>query len=1339
MSWADEFAKKSKAQGAGERAVALDGEQPGFFTGFIGSVGSSLTEMFGQEVTDTAAQFRTENPIAGVASQLVSPIGVYGGAYRLSQLPRAAAALESGVARLGINAVESPIKYGLAKETLRYAPLELGRLGIGLATDEGRENWGSLLADVGLSVALTGGFGAIGGFFRAGGKIDAVVTDNIVGADFAFRDTFKLRAAREENALTQSGAAVESLIPEYRRAVLMETPNVKALPGQPQKYVSALDGGTPEADSAVNSLWKGSRKNKGYSSQLLLEGAETDLRTLNAGEQAEFVTGLGFNSIDDLAESTVFPRRVKINTDRGAGDFASKLEASALQPVGDGVWLGREANDGLFVLAKRVRSGAAEDGTEAIGGLKVAPGDQWLVAKTDRPNLFATSSHKVAENTVAQWAKYRQAWQPSARTDPVNQAMNLVMEGLNPQDAKDLLRTTKFTAVSKIAGNLSKGLGEATGLGGSATVKAMADWIYDVAKPAMFLEAQNTLFGRMATVQRAAFRTMDDQVNRMMGGRVKMQGTPSEALRGKNVAFEPAFENHRPIQQIVQELTDEEAHLVALAAQAEMPGEALAKLASEGSISQRAAAAVAELQQINKDYVEKVFLPALRGTEVEGKFVPLEGYVMPRVWEGEWRAEVLDEAGKAVWIGSGKNAGTAKEQADMVVKEAQERGLTWTRGQAKHLIQGDKDSRNLLQDMVAEKLGKSKDVQEIVQAATSKLMIARSSVDRVPKVRQLGGFAKERTGMAGSPDVKVYTKEDLLKSSDAHYRNMGRVAAYHAWQARWGQEAFNLEKIDKTLYKRLMTQANQQLGVEGQITQTINKTLTPVLGTVLGGKAGTRIAQATNELMYNWNLAIANPTFALLNLLQPLQTVAPWISFVTRAPSEQVAKYMQFIPKVGEDGLPRGTIGLLHPMKVLGEATRMLRNPTPELKNMLEQLKTEGTLSAQLYEGWVGGQSRASLTIGDTFRKQGSWEGIKKIATFMAEKSEEYSRMVSANAAYLVGKDFFQLEGEALMNFTRQGVRVTNYGYGVVDRSRMFTGPVGSMFGLFKNWQFHYIGQMMQYGGLAVKQNEWGPLLWQGASALALGGIGATPLKMMADGLASWVEGSPSSYLWMQENWQDSADEIYFGLPAFLGSSLQASATMPGTDVRNEISNLGNMVIWERAKAVGKAAGAAWDLGTGADINPLENRDVVDKLVGALAPRAFTKAYSAMEGDYIKSLSTGYPTVRGLGPTTQMLQALGFNQLEVERQQVAAREMWKKQDERRALVMALGTAYGEAMAVQDTQEMQRVIDRSLLLSVPLSSVMKSANTRQRREQEGDVFDRYDKQDVARYKAALRLE
>ena len=296
---------------------------------------------------------------------------------------------------------------------------------------------------------------------------------------------------------------------------------------------------------------------------------------------------------------------------------------------------------------------------------------------------------------------------------------------------------------------------------------------------------------------------------------------------------------------------------------------------------------------------------------------------------------------------------------------------------------------------------------------------------------------------------------------------------------------------------------------------------------------------------------------------------------------------------------------------------------------------------------------------------------------------------------------------------------------------------MGSMFGLFKNWQFHFMGNMINYAGLGFKNNVWSPLLWQGGAALALGGLGATPLKMVADGIARWNTDAPDSFTWMQENWHDSADEVYFGLPAFLGVSLQASSTLPGTDVRNDTSSLFSFVLLSRAQAIGKAIGAASTFQGATGENALMNPNVRDQLLAALAPRAVFKAASVMEGDYVRSMSTGYPTVRGISPMGRVLTGMGLNSTEVEEYTVVGKSLYKDQEAKRELVQGLGDGYAQAQLGGDQEEMARIIRRTQVLHIPLSSVMKSAQTRVRREEESNVLSRYDKQAVARAVAALQ--
>lgn len=1450
MGFADDFlARQNAAQG-------LKGAESGsglsdYLSGLASSAISSIPELFGQKPTQAAEQFRTENPVSGFVSEILPTLLPYAGMLKISELPAAAGLLERTVARTGLSAAETPVRYGLAKELVRYSPLEASRLAIGGATTE-PDQWGNLLGDVGLSMALTGGFGALGGFLRAGGRVAAREADRVIGADLAFNPTWELRASLAPGAQLQSGGSVASYQRQKMLEVLTETPASFSRAGLKGKYVEGLEGASSEATAAVNSMFKAGG-GEGQVKKLLMEGAAGDARTLNAGELDAMSKALGYGTPAEMAADMRFPRLTQLVSKAGAGSFWKQLSAGGLQDVGNGVWMARDS-DGLFVLAKRWKAGdksafskkaaivkptieqtadigigpasllsefpkgnpgisvtfddhwasaVYRDTTGTVRGAAkfpvsteakailnemntfvspafrrkgiatklysaldnagyktatlsgkgdltpagakfvttlrrvqkapVSEGDEWLLFKTDQPNKFVPDAAKVADSTVQQWSKYKPSYQPSLKSDPFNRGMNTLNDVLSPQDFNDLRSSSKQSWVSNKARQLTQRLGETTGIANSEEASRLASWLNDVVRPAMFQEVQNPLFGRLFSHLGASMRVADDLLNQIMGGRVKIAGSLNKAALRGGIQFEGGFGANEAVRKIVHSIPAEDLQAFKLAMEAELPQEAVQKLAESGAVSSQTLDAIGKLQRLNKDVLDQAFVPAIQGTEVENAFKPLEGYFGPRTWAGDWRVPVLDAKGNAVWLGAGKTLGAAKEQAQAVVDEAVSRGLGFKLGPSTHAVGEGPDVLAQLSDDIAKRVATSSELMDVVQKANTGLIVARAG-NRAPGTVRNMGWMKERGGMPGSPDVATVEHEDIVKALESHYRSMLKYAGYHAWRQRWLPEALNLEKMDKTLFDNLMRKANQYVGVEGQITNVLNKTLQPVLGPILSGKAATEIARGTNRLMTAWNLSIANPTFALVNLLQPLQTVAPWISFVTRAPTAEVEKYMQVGLRFGADGKVRGTAGLLHPMKVLGEATKLMGHPTPELRQMMEQLKQEGLVSSHIHEHWLGAESEASLTIRDAFKKKGAWAGIQKIATYGADKSEELSRMVSANAAYLVGKDFFKLEGDALLQFMRQGVRVTNYGYSVVDRSRMFTGPVGSMFGLFKNWQMNYIGQMMQYAGVAVKHGEFGPLVWQLGSALGVGGLGATPLKMMADGLAKWYEDDrdTNSYLWMQEHWGSAADEIYYGLPAFLGVSLQASATTPGTDVGKDVSGLMNVVAWERAKQLGAAVGGAWDYAESVGKNPLNDPNIRDQLIGAVAPRAIFRAASVVEGDYIKSMRSGYPQVRGLTPLTKVLYGLGFNQLEVDREQFVSNELWKKQEVTRGQVQQLGKAFAAAQLNGDFDETTRLAQLAVMRGLPLSSVMSSANTILRREQQGDLLSRYDKGMVARY-------
>jgi len=738
-------------------------------------------------------------------------------------------------------------------------------------------------------------------------------------------------------------------------------------------------------------------------------------------------------------------------------------------------------------------------------------------------------------------------------------------------------------------------------------------------------------------------------------------------------------------------------------------------------------------------------MPAFKNAELDSKFDLLEGYIMPRLWTGDWFVPVVDDAGRTQWLANG-TLGGAKAEANEVIKAAAEQGKKLkladpypTGGKGKQALNEVEN----LHDLMQTQLGQDADMQAVIQQALRRMAMKRAGHKGTAyKVGLPGTLVNERTAVKGTgTNTQIgddITAADLINSMQAHYNSLYKFAAYSTWKRRFYPEAFNLSKVRPNLEKDLQIKANQMLGFEGAQAAYLNKALSGVLGSTMGGKPATKIARETNNLMYNWNLAIANPTFSLLNVLGPIQTTMPHIAFLLRAPIARAERNMHLTLRYGADGRPREVVGVLEPAKILRRAISMAGNPEPELLDLLGRMKTRGTINAQLFEGWVGGQSRAHETFRDAFKNAGGgvaggWEFIKRVATFGSEKSEELARLVAANSYYILGKEHFGLDPDRLLQFVERGVHNSMFGYSVVDRSRMFTGPVGSMFGLFKNWQLHFISSMADYAGLAVKEGIWSPLLWQFGVAGALGGMGAMgPVKWVADSLAKMQDGNPTAYSWMQENWSGAADEIYFGLPALFGASLQASSTLPGTDVRNDLSSLSSFVFIERARQAGKAVGEAWQYSEGAGQNPLRDSNIRDKLLQGFAPRAIFRAFSSVEGEYVKSMATGYPQVRDVSPLGRFLHGVGFNQVEVERQQVVAKELWKDQQARRMKISQLGVRLADAQLNGDYDDMERVNREIVISGVDSTKVYSSAQTRLRREQESDILSRFDPDLVMQY-------
>jgi len=247
---------------------------------------------------------------------------------------------------------------------------------------------------------------------------------------------------------------------------------------------------------------------------------------------------------------------------------------------------------------------------------------------------------------------------------------------------------------------------------------------------------------------------------------------------------------------------------------------------------------------------------------------------------------------------------------------------------------------------------------------------------------------------------------------------------------------------------------------------------------------------------------------------------------------------------------------------------------------------------------------------------------------------------------------------------------------------------------------------------------------------------------MLADGLGNWENDANSSYLWMKDNYSSEvlgtkmSDAAYFGLPAFLGVSLQASSTLPGTDVRNEVTSLMSFAMWNRAKMVYKVYEKADEFHDATGMNPFQDPNIRDMAMQAVAPRAMIRAMSVTEEDYVRSMSTGYPQVRDVSGVGRMLHGMGINAVELESMQEASQVLYKHEEKMNATVRGLGRAYYDAITEGDTEEATRIVTRSIGLGVPLDKVARSAMAIRKREEAGDILSRYSNVNQAETRSAL---
>ena len=152
-------------------------------------------------------RFRTDAPVAGLASELIGPTGWYGAAFKLGEVPRVAKLLDKvGDANTVLgSAKRSGVLFGGAVE----APRVIGSAITGGDTEE-------TAGQAGFNTLFEAGFGGLGGYFRAAGK--AVKKDLKLGAKVDLKQPPAVIAQDIQKAIDE-GKIAEADIPYARNMI----------------------------------------------------------------------------------------------------------------------------------------------------------------------------------------------------------------------------------------------------------------------------------------------------------------------------------------------------------------------------------------------------------------------------------------------------------------------------------------------------------------------------------------------------------------------------------------------------------------------------------------------------------------------------------------------------------------------------------------------------------------------------------------------------------------------------------------------------------------------------------------------------------------------------------------------------------------------------------------------------------------------------------------------------------------------------------------------------------------------------------------------------------------
>lgn len=1300
----------------------------------------SFPEMLGIEPSQRVQAFRSQHPIAGFATQLAGLAVPYLGAEKgLSMIPRARNLISAVEALGGESAfARAALKYGSTAGLV-----EAGRLGVAATPVPGAVSsalYGEdqsttpleMLPGSALNVlggGLLGGLGGlIGSRLAKGPRIGDVVPE--ARPDFAISK--RLGAIDDRIALHEAGTV--PLAPELlttlqheqgklTQAILGDISPSYNDSGQAQLYdakknweigriVNPLvgeDAAKPAMSNWLNSLFKPSSDATSIISKKTLNIGDTGFRS--ADDLGAITDALGV-SPEELARNVVNARVIEVKPGSGAparateplpsfadlsqsmtpeqaqgrrllssdpaafnaeqaGIFGNQSSAEKLAkgldkrfnspkwtPVSNGWRMVREADNGLWVAMRKI------DGEAGVG----APGDKYVVVRTANPDFVDPQGAAFRNALVYDEAAF---W-PGAREFADNNGVplwdraNLLEKDLRPYQYNAKVRKS------------------ATESPGAAMAREAGDLVAAYAAPTMGWAARNPRAGYIVNFARQLMSEAQAYTSSLMDG-VKVSHA-NKSIAGHILSI--GDEHTGGLRQKWKGLSRDALNEIQTVAEEQTPYEKVVELHSRGIIGDQAFDVLTTRHKLfNVDFPNQVATLA-KDLKIEGAlnaidgFEPLKGhYGFTRSRPGGFKAMVEDEAGNLVGLTSGNTAGDARKAAqELIDKEA---------------LKG----KPLRFGGMYDETSAPADTFQRLKAAISK-----------------PGFLRERSGLLGyEQSRKPWTAGQLIDDTSKNLAKRQNLLANVVLQEKLWPVVNQLNEESRVLGGTAESYLRRLQGDDGDFAKFQNHAMDKVLGGVLGKDSASTIVRTTQKLLTAFQFGFGNLGQVALHAADLVQTQLPEIAFQLGTGGRGMvnAGLYDTMPLVA-GGRVQGSFNAMSPFKIMGEAMGLVhgKNVPEDFTRVMQDMVSQGIAHARYAEEQFG-SSGEILKAGPKEAGWGKWANATN--ELLISKTEEYSRAVGIANGYLVGKEL-GLEGRALSNFTRQFVEKTSFSYGTADKPRIFTTPVGSLLGTFKSWMFHYMANMLKYS-TSGREGLPALLLQTGMTGAIAGGVGMPLLMPIANGASKWLTDKSfmqNVYDGLGPDREDVGDALFYGLPSTLGLSFASQAASPGADPSRDASMLYSFSVWDRMKHLGTGTQEAMSGWAQTGISPFANPSVRDELVRALAPKTLYRALSLSQGNAIRSMNSGYRVMDNVSIGDAALYAAGFNPVELEKTFQAYNEIKDDQAAKKATMKGLGEAMANAIQAGDQEEMTRIYARTTALGLDTSTVLRSAEARNRR-------------------------